>query len=120
MYPAAAGTIDEVFVKDGQTVEAGDKLATLDEGPLQLAVDQAKSGYATAKSALANVGTTAVSSTDIKAAKANVKAAKAAWCSAKAAADAVDDSAPTNTQLDAAGAGVNAALIAYNNASTAY
>lgn len=120
VYPAAAGTIDEVFVKDGQVVAAGDKLATLDEGPLELALDQAKSGYATAKSALANVGATAVSSADIKAARANVKAAKAAWCSAKAAQDAVDDNAPTDAQLAAANAATYAALAAYNNATVAY
>ena len=46
VYPPAAGTLDEVFVVDGQKVVAGDKLATMDTGPLELQLDQAKSGLA--------------------------------------------------------------------------
>ncbi len=62
VYPPAAGTLDEVFVIDGQKVVAGDKLATMDVGPLQLQLDQAKSGLAAAQAGLANVGATSVSS----------------------------------------------------------
>jgi RND family efflux transporter MFP subunit len=120
VYPPAAGTLDEVFVVDGQKVVAGDKLATMDTGPLQLQLDQAKSGLAAAKSALANVGATAVSSSDIAAAQANVTAAKAAWRAAQTAADAAEHSGPSQAQLNAANAATNAALINYNNAEAAY
>jgi len=120
VYPAAAGTIDEVFVKDGQKVAAGDKLASMNTGPLKLQLDQAKAGLATAKAGLANIGATSVSSADIAAAQANVKAAKALWGAAKSAADNVDSAAPTTAQINAANAATNAALLAYNNAQTAY
>ena len=35
VYPPAAGTLDDVYVKDGQTVTAGQKLAKMDTGPLR-------------------------------------------------------------------------------------
>ncbi len=120
VYPPAAGTLDEVFVIDGQKVVAGEKLASMDTGPLKLQLDQAKSGLATAKSGLANVGATAVSSADIAAAQANVTATKAAWNAAKVAAGSVHEAAPTQAQINAANAATNAALLSYNNAEAAY
>jgi RND family efflux transporter MFP subunit len=120
VYPPAAGTLDEVFVVDGQKVAAGDKLASMDLGPLQLQLDQAKSGLAAAKAGLANVGATSVSSADIAAAQANVTAAKAAWRSAQLAAGNVSSQAPTTAQINAANAATNAALLSYNNAEAAY
>jgi HlyD family secretion protein len=120
VYPPTAGTLDEVYVKDGQAVKAGDKLAMMDTGPLELNLEQAKSGLAAANAAYENIGATSVSSADIAAARANVVAAKAALDAAKLAAANVKSSAPTPGQLAAAQAGVNAAQIAYNNATAAY
>jgi HlyD family secretion protein len=120
VYPPAAGTLSDVYVVDGQKVVAGEKLAVMDTAPLKLQLDQAKSGLATAKAALANVGATSVSSADIAAAQANVTATKAAWNAAKVAAASVNDGAPTQAQINAANAATNAALITYNNAEAAY
>ena len=44
MYPPTAGTLAVVYVSDGATVTAGQKIAKMDTGPLELAVKQAKAG----------------------------------------------------------------------------
>ena len=38
VYPPTAGTLKKVYVSDGASVTAGQKLAKMDTGPLQLAV----------------------------------------------------------------------------------
>ncbi len=120
VYPAAAGTLSDVYVIDGQKVVAGEKLATIDTGPLKLQVDQAEAALAQAQAALDNVGATSVSSADIAAAQANVKAAKASLHAAEVAEDNVDSQAPSQAQINAANAATNAALLSYNNAQAAY
>lgn len=120
VYPPAAGTLSEVHVTAGQKVVAGDKLATMDTGPLELQVKQAKSGLAQAQAALANVGATGVSSADIAAARASVVAAKASYEAAKISANSVKSQAPTSAQIAAANASTSAAKMAYENAEAAY
>ena len=99
VYPASPGTIEEVLVSDGETVTAGQKLATLDTGSLELAVDQARSGLAAAKAQLANAGAQGTSA-DVAAAKAGVASAKKG--------------------VTAASASLAAANVSYDNASAAY
>ncbi len=107
MYPPTAGTLAVVYVSDGATVTAGQKIAKMDTGPLELAVKQAKAGLSQAQAAYDNVDAQGVSSADVTAAKANVTAAKKAWESAKKAAAAVEG--PTQGQIDAAKASKDAA-----------
>ena len=120
VYPPTAGTIAKVYVSDGASVTAGQKIARMDTGPLELAVRQAKAGLAQAQAAYDNLGATSVSSADIEAAEANVSATKRAWSAAKASADAVNDQGPSQDQIDAAQAAKDAAYDAYQNASDAY
>ncbi|NTU70490.1 MAG: efflux RND transporter periplasmic adaptor subunit [Coriobacteriia bacterium] len=120
VYPPTAGTLAFVYVSDGETVTAGDRIAKMDTGPLEYAVKQAKAGLAQAQSAYDNVDAQAVSSGDVTAAKANVTATKKAWLAAKDAAGDVSSKAPTQGQLDAAEAAKDAADSAYDNATDAY
>jgi HlyD family secretion protein len=85
VYPPVAGTIADVYVKDGQAVKAGQKLAIMDTGPLKLQVSQARSGVAQARSALAQIDQQIPSCADEKAAQANVDATKMAYDQAKKA-----------------------------------
>src|SRR5205823_3982020 len=50
-----AGTVQQFFVKAGQQVRSGDKLAVLDTRDLQLAVDQATAGLHSAQAKLDQV-----------------------------------------------------------------
>ncbi len=100
IFPPAAGTLEKIYVSDGETVTAGQKIAQMDTAPLELQVKQAKSGLAQAKSALANLGAQTTNSDDIAAATSNVTASKQAVSAAQAAE--------------------KAALTQYNNASKAY
>ncbi len=120
VYPPAAGTLAKVYVADGASVTAGQKLAKMDTGPLELAVKQAKAGVAQARATLDNIGAQTVSSADVVAARANVKATKKSLHAAKENAEAVPGQAPTSGQLDAAKAARDAAHSAYVNASGAY
>lgn len=103
VYPPVAGTLREVRVTDGQAVNAGDVLATLDDAALRTAVAQAQA--------------------QVEQADAQAKAAKAAWASAnaqRAAARAL----PTSTSAQrsartAAIAAADAAAQAANAASDA-
>jgi HlyD family secretion protein len=120
VYPPTPGTIAKVYVSDGTSVTAGQKLAKMDTGPLRLAVKQAKAGLTQARAARDNLGATAVSSADIEAAEANVTAAKRALTAAKVSAGAVSSQAPTHLQIDAAQAAKDAAYSSYQNAVSAY
>lgn len=91
VYPASAGTLAEVYVSDGETVSAGQKLAMLDTAPLELQLAQAKAGLAQAQAQLKNVGAQGVSSADITAAKAGVTAAKSAYSAASLAYSQASD-----------------------------
>ncbi len=88
VYPPTAGTLTDVYVKDGQKVNAGDKLAQMDTGPLEIQVQQAKAGVAQAQSQLALINLQASTPADVKAAKAGVSAAQAQYDAASAAYDA--------------------------------
>jgi len=114
VYPPTAGTIAVVYVSDGATVTAGQRLAKMDTGPLELAVKQAKAGLKQAQAAYDNADATGVSSADVTAARANVTASKKAWGSAKKAASAV--SGPSQATLEVAAASKEAAKSAYDNA----
>ena len=85
VYPPTAGTLDVVYVKDGQTVKAGQKLAKMDTGPLRLAVKQAEAGVEQAESGLATIDQSTPSHMDVRAAKAAVRAAQAQYDNAKSA-----------------------------------
>ena len=100
VFVPAPSTIDQIFVTDGDTVKAGDRIATIDDGQLALAVSQAKAALASARAQAANAGATAPSAKDVAAAKAGVSAA--------------------NSQLTAAKAGLSAARVAADAATDAY
>jgi len=87
VYPPAAGTIDVVYVKDGQTVKAGQRLAKMDTGPLKLAVKQAQAAVEQAESGLATINQSTPSDLDEDAARAAICAAEAQYKNAKSAYD---------------------------------
>lgn len=90
LFPPTVGTIDQVFVADGQTVTAGQPIAVMDKGPLELQVSQAESGIQQAQAQLSAAQQQSASSKDIAAAKANVTAAKSALNAANASLDAAE------------------------------
>ena len=120
VFPSSSGVLDEIYVKDGQRVKAGAKLAALDVGPLDLAVEQARAGLSQARSQLATIDQSKTTARDIEAAEASVDAAAEAYDAAQEAAAAVGDQAPSSTAIKAARAGVTAAKTAYENAKDAY
>ncbi len=69
----APGTVKEVMVDEGQTVKAGDVLATLDTDDLELAVKQAEQAFATQK--LAYTQAISPTASDIAAAEAAIASA---------------------------------------------
>ena len=95
VYAPMAGTIDAVYVKDGQTVKAGQKLAKLDLGPLKMAVKSAEAGLAQAESGAETVQQTTPSHLDVAAARAGVSAAENQFENAKAAYDFTKSLPPT-------------------------
>lgn len=120
VYAPTAGTLAEVYVSDGATVTAGDRLAMMDTAPLETQLAQAKAGLAQAQSARDNIGAQAVGGSDIAAAKANVAATKAAYEAAKKSAGNVSSQAPSSKDIAAANAAEDAAQATYNNANAAY
>ena len=87
VYPPTAGTLAAVYVKDGQTVKAGQKLAKMNTAPLHAAVKQAQAGVEQAEAGLSTISQTAPSSADLAAANAAVCAAEAQYNNAKKAYD---------------------------------
>lgn len=120
VYPPTAGTLAEVYVSDGATVTAGDKLAMMDTAPLEAQLAQAQAGLAQAQSARGNIGAQAVGSSDIAAAKANVAATKAAYNAAKKSAGNVNSQGPSSQDIAAAKAAEDAAQATYENANATY
>ncbi len=120
VYPPTAGTLAEVYVSDGETVTAGDRIAMMDTAPLEAQLAQARAALAQAQAARDNVGAQAVGGSDIAAAKANVAATKAAYTAAKKSADNVSAQGPSSKDIAAAKAAENAAQATFNNASAAY
>lgn len=88
VFPASAGIIDEVFVKDGQQVTAGTILATLDREPLELQLAQAEAGLAQARSQIAAIDRQEPTKAELEAANAAVAAARSLYQSARQAYDA--------------------------------
>lgn len=88
LYPASAGTIEELFVTDGQQVKAGQRIAQLDTGALEVQVAQARAGLAAAEAQLANAGATGGSAKDVEAARSGVAAARRALVAARTSRDA--------------------------------
>lgn len=120
LFPPTVGTLDEVFVDDGQKVKTGQEIAVMDKAPLEVQVAQAEAGVAQAEAQLHTVTQQAPSSADIAAAQAGVKASKAAYDAAKAAQAEVGTKAPSEDQLAAAHAATVAAKQAYDLANAAY
>lgn len=120
VFPPAAGTLDTIYVSDGETVTAGQKIAQMDTTPLELQVAQAKAGLSQAQAGLDNIGATSTNSQDIRAAQAQVDATYQSYLAAKSALAAVSKQAPSETQLAAAKAATDAAWQTYVNARNAY
>ena len=91
IYPVVAGTLAAVYVKDGQSVKAGQRLGKLETGPLRLAVKQAQAAVEQAEAGLETIDQTTPSCMDEKAAKAAVCAAEAQYKNAKSAYDFTKD-----------------------------
>ncbi len=110
IYPPTVGTLAKVYVKDGQAVEAGQKIAAMDKGPLEVAVKQAKSGLAAARSGLETIDNSTPSSADLKAANAAVCAAEEQYESAKVAYSAAKNPTPPAVYSEVAVAATKAGV----------
>lgn len=106
VFAPTAGTLDSVSVADGDSVKAGQTLATMDTAPLRLQVKQAAAALKGAKAQLDAIKKGVPSAIDKAAASAGVEAAEAAYDAAKAAYEAYIAVFPTpdatSTQLDIA------------------
>ncbi len=91
VFPPAAGTLDSVEVTDGARVEAGDVLAVMDTGPMEISANQALSGIAAADAQYAAAGAGVPTSAEYTAADANITATKTAYTQARDAYDAYKD-----------------------------
>lgn len=100
VYPPTSGALTEVYVTEGQSVKAGQKLAKLDTIPLRAAADQAGSA--------------------VQQAEAAVEQAKAGVQQAQAGAEILENSVPSRLDVSAADAAVTAARATYNNSKSAY
>ena len=138
IYPPAQGTLSAVYVKDGQKVKSGQKIAQMDTGPLVIQVDQAKAALAQANAQVDAANQQTVSGSEIAAAKANVTATKSAYNASKTAysnsikaynaAKAAAEASPTpvsqaalnqaSTAKAQAAAGVDQANAAYKGAQS--
>ena len=101
VYPPTAGLLTDVYVSDGETVTAGDKLAKMDTRPLTSQVRQAASALEAAEAQLEAVNNGVPSAVDKAAASAAVDAAEEGYKVAKAGYDAYKsafDAAPPATQ----------------------
>ena len=74
IFPPTQGTLSSIDVKDGQVVKAGQTLAVLDDDPLVVQADQARSGIAAADAQNAQANDSFPSRSDKSAANANVTA----------------------------------------------
>jgi RND family efflux transporter MFP subunit len=117
MYPASAGVLSDIYVSEGETVTAGDKIAQLDTAPLELQLKQARAGLRQAQAQLSSIDQQAPSSADVNAAKAAVNAAKAGYDAAKSAYDTLAAIQPTPPSLQPT---LTAASNAMKQANAAY
>jgi len=79
VYPPTAGTLASVAATEGQQVKAGQVIATMDTGPLEFAVDQARAGVKAAQSQYDLAGKSVPTHEDWDAANAGIDAASAAY-----------------------------------------
>lgn len=108
------GTIKEILVKEGDEVRAGQVLATLDAGDLELQVKQAQANLNIANANLQHL-LAGASAEDINVAQENVNNAKIAYQNAKVNYDAL--SAKIDADIKTYQAAVDAAQTALNNVS---
>lgn len=83
VYPPTAGTLAEVFVRDGDEVKAGDPLAVLDKAPLEAQLAAAEAGYQGARAQLDALDAQQPTSADAAAASAGVNAAWEGYIAAR-------------------------------------
>ena len=123
VYPPIAGTLAKIYVKDGQAVTAGQKIAVMDKGPLEVAVKQAKSALKSAESALESVNDSTPTSKEIKAAKLELSAARESYEVAKMSlAEAKNPTPPavrSKSTIESAEASVKSSKASVLNAETA-
>lgn len=120
VFPSSPGTIVEVLVTDGASVQAGTVLASLDTAPLDANVAAAKAGLAQAEAQMSSVINSEPGDGDAAAAHAATTAAWSAYQAALAGVDAAADGAPSSGDLAAANAATNAAWQSYDAARAAY
>jgi HlyD family secretion protein len=120
VFPPTAGVLDTVNVRGGDRVKAGTVLATLETGPLEIQVAQARAALASAQAQEAALDKQEPSDQDLAATKAATAAAKAAYDAALDAEDAASQQAPSTSDLAAAAAARSAAWAAYDTAQEAY
>lgn len=110
VFPPTSGTLESVEVTDGQLVKAGQVLAVMDEGPIEVQVKQAEASY---QGAIAQRNTVAKSSpgpSDRAAAQAAVDAAYSAYQMANAQYEAAKAGLGAPTPADIANAQSQLAL----------
>jgi HlyD family secretion protein len=83
VYAPTQGTLAHVYVKDGQAVSAGDKLAKMDTVPLKAAVKQAQAAVRQAQAGVETLNNSTPTCLDDAAADAAVTAARADYNNAK-------------------------------------
>ncbi len=120
VFPPTAAIVANVFVDDGQRVEAGTVLARLETEPLELQAEQARAGVIQAESQLALLEKQRPSSAELQAARAATDAAWRQYQAALTGVGAVDQQAPSASDRAAAVAAVTAAYNAYITARDAY
>ncbi len=91
IYPPAPGTLEAVLVDDGESVKAGDVIATMDTEQLETQVTSAEAAYRAAVAQLASIDAQIPTSTDKEAADAAVHAAWVGYEAAGASASQFED-----------------------------
>jgi multidrug efflux pump subunit AcrA (membrane-fusion protein) len=104
VYPLVAGTVNKVYVSEGDTVTAGDRLYTIDTSDIEAAIQTAKAQLLQAKqSKISSAKSYSQAVRKVASSKVALTAAKSALAAAKA------DATSTAAQISAASAAVTAA-----------
>lgn len=114
---ASAGAVNEVLVKDGETVKAGQVLARLDDRAAQLQVASARSSLESAMARLAQAQQGNARTEDLEAANAQLAAAQANYDKAARGGTAADRAA-AQASVRSAQAAYDAALKAAGSSSS--
>jgi len=115
--PKTSGRLEKLMVDVGSQVKAGDVIATLETGALQLAVQQAEANLSMARAKL-NQTKSGPTASDIQAAQTTLDKAKADLASNMAAMDRLKNS-PTPADLAAAQAAVDSYAASVRSAQAA-